>query len=967
MNMTRLIVYLSIAAGATLCENTYAQTRTWNGSGSDDYWSTSNNWGGIAPVANDALIFGGTARCTNVNDLAADTAINGITFNSGSALFSLSGSRITLGGNVVNNDNDSHRLNFDMILNATRTFTATRGSMYLNGNVSGSGGANQGGANILVLAGTNSYQGPTTVSLIGIIRLLNDSALGTADAGTTVVSGGRLELGGGVTVTGEVVTINGNGGSNSSGALQVQNGSNTWAGGILLGSNDARIGVGAAAASGILVVSGVIDDGASTYNLGIRSVDNLGSVVLSGSNTYKGETKIVVGTLKLGGGDNRLPTNTVVRLGNGSNISFASFDLNGQNQTVAGITQDGADTWRWSITNSSASASTLTVNTRGSAYTCSSPLYGNINLTKGGTNTLTLSPNVNPFTGQTLVREGKLVVGGPWVLQDSTFNTGDSAMGVLSFGTNTVANFGGLVGTNDLVMTNSSGAAVSLRIRGSQTTSYDGRIVGGGDFTKTGAGTLTLKKAGSYTGKTFIVNGKLVIPSEDVLGVMPSGFVQDQITFDGGTLKTFSNFVFSADNRGVTLAAGGGTLEIPDVTNVFTVAKTFVGGGALTKRGAGVLTLVSSNAYVGVTTVAEGVMRITDNRALGSSLTGTVINLNCQLQLANGLTVAGEPITISGPGMTANVPASVPQSNRGALQADANAFAEWAGPMTLASGDSRVGAQDGGNLTISGVISGGAGNALRTSSNPGDRLRGTVLKGQNTYSGNTEITRGTVFIGATNTLPAASVLDVHWSNANNYDYAALDLSGFNQTVGGLKNTGDSGGNAVVTNSSATEATLTVNQAVTTDFGGVLAGKFAVVKSGAGSLSLTNRNFYSGTTTVSGGTLKIGVNNAIPTNTTLVLAGGAFDVGSKTNTVASLSLTASSSLALGTGKLTVTNQGADTWSGFLTLTGTLGPATLRFLPTLSADQLQCVRYNGRHVSINASGYISIYQGTLLRVN
>ena len=959
----RVVFALALALGAA---DVHAQTiRTWNGGGGDDNWSTANNWGGTAPVGGESLVFGGTTRCTNVNDLAADTSITGITFNSGSALFSLSGNRISLGGNVVNNAIASHRLNFDMILSATRTFNMTSGSMYLNGNVSGGGGISQGGANILVLAGTNSYQGTTTVSSAGIIRLQNDGTLGTADAGTTVVSGGRLELGGGVTVTGEVVTINGNGGSNSSGALQVQNGSNTWAGGILLGSTDARIGIGASAASGILVVSGVIDDGANAFNLGIRNVDTLGTVVLSGTNTYKGETKIVVGVTKLSGGDNRLPTNTVIRLGNGSNISAAIFDLNGQSQTVAGLAQDGTSMSMW-ITNSAALASTLTVNPRTSAYTYSGLLCGNINLTKGGTNTLTLSAYINPFTGQTVVREGKLAMGGPWVLQDSTFNTGDSAMGVLAFGTNTVANFGGLVGTNDLVMANSSGMAVTLRIRGSQTTVYDGHVVGGCDFTKTGTGAFTMKNAGSYTGKTYIVNGKLVIPSEDVLGVMPAGFVQDQITFDGGTLRIFSNTVFSASNRGVTLAAGGGTLEVTDYTNVLTEAKTLIGVGPLTKRGAGVLTMACSNAYDGVTSVAEGVMRITDPRALGNTSNGTVVSVGCQLQLVNGLTVTGEPITISGAGLTATTPPSIPQPNRGALQADANAAAEWAGPVILAYGESRVGAQDGGNLTISGVISGSAGNNLRTSSNPGDMSRGTVLKGQNTYTGNTEITRGTLFLGATNTLPAASVLDVHWSNANNYEYAALDLNGFDQTVGGLQNSGISGGNAVVTNRSATAVTLTVNQSGTTVFNGVLAGKFSLVKSGNGTLSLTNRNWYTGTTTVSGGTLRFSVNNAIPTNSTVVLSGGTLDISSTTNTLASLSVTSNSTLTLGSGKLAFNSQSATDWSGQLNLAGTVDATALRFQPALSAEQIGLIRNDGKRVTQNASGYIIPVRGTIIRI-
>ncbi len=961
MNIARLTAYLSFVVLAIGSTPALAQTtRTWNGGGENDTWSASNNWGGFTLVGNESLAFGGTARLTNVNDLAADTPFTNITFNSGAGPFRLTGNRIALGGNIANNDGDNQQLDMDMLLAGTRTLNAGSGNLLLNGVLSGSGGLVKSGATTVVLAGDNTYEGATSVNS-GFLRITHDRALGSAAGGTTVGNSYRLELGG-VSVTGEVVTINGNGGNNN-GALQVYAGSNTWAGTIMIGTTDSRIGV--TPANGILVVSGVIDDGVNTFNLGIRNGDLGGPVVLAGPNTYKGETKIVVGTVRLSGGDNRLPTNTVLRLGNGSSLQYAVLDLNGMNQTVAGITQDG--NMPWSISNSTAVTSTLTVNNR-NPYTYAGVLYGNINLTKSGTNTLTLSGNINPFTGQTVVRDGRLALVGPWALQDSTFNTGDGAMGVLALGTNTVVNFGGLVGTNDLVLTNGSGVAVSLRIRGSQTTAYDGRIVTGCDFTKTGTGSFTLKNAGSYTGRTTIINGKLIIPSEDTLGVMPAGFVPDQITFDGGTLRSFSNFVFSADNRGVTLAAGGGTLEVPDTTNTFTVLKTLTGAGALTKRGAGVLILASSNAYDGVTTVADSILRVGDNHALGSTAGGTVVTAGGQLELTNGVTVTGEAVTISGAGMTVTpVPPSAPQVNRGALQAGVNATAEWSGPVFLAASGARVGAQDGGNLIISGVVSdGGANRALQASSHPNDRLRGTVLKGQNTYAGNTEIVRGTLFAGAANTLPAVSMLDVHWSSANNYDYTAFDLNGFDQTIGGLKNSGDSGGNAMVTNSSATAVTLTINQSATTDFGGVLAGKFALVKGGTGTLNLTNRNWYSGATTVSNGTLKIGFNNAIPTNTTLVLAGGTLDVAGKTNTVASLVLTADSTLALDAGKLTVSSQGTDTWSGQLNLTGTLGPTTLRFLPTLSAGQLQLIRADGKHVGINAAGYIYIAHGTLIRV-
>src|SRR4051794_10279488 len=56
---------------------------TWNGGGAaDNSWTTALNWiGGVAPVANDALVFDGAISPTNINTFTADTQFNGITFN----------------------------------------------------------------------------------------------------------------------------------------------------------------------------------------------------------------------------------------------------------------------------------------------------------------------------------------------------------------------------------------------------------------------------------------------------------------------------------------------------------------------------------------------------------------------------------------------------------------------------------------------------------------------------------------------------------------------------------------------------------------------------------------------------------------------------------------------------------------------------------------------------------------------
>lgn len=960
--MNRMTRFVGGVCACVICTWASAQTLTWSGAGESDLWSAANNWGGIAPVGGESLIFAGTTRCTNVNDLASGTAVAGITFSTDAGAFSLSGASIALNGTVVNSSARMPLINLDMALSATRTVNTLSNNVTLAGSISGSGGLIKTGGNTLYLSGSNTYEGVTTVNS-GAIRVSHPNALGSTLGGTIVTADPyRLELSGNITVSNEAVTIIGKG--NNNGVLQTVSGSNTWAGPVILGATDARIGV--TPSNGVLVVAGVISDGTNAYSLVVRNADNGGPTILTSTNAYKGETKIIVGTLRLAGGDDRLPTNTVVRLGNSSNIATALLDLCGYNQTVAGMAQDGTTMPRKIINSVTSTVSTLTVNTR-SAYTYSGSLSGNLNLEKVGTNRLTLAA-FNDCFGQVSVREGILQLGTATALNDATLNTGTNAMGILSFDTNTVINVGGLVGSNDLVMTNTLGAPIHLRIRGTQTTSFDGRILSGSDLTKTGFGTFTLKHPATYTGRTYLVDGRLIIPYEDVLGVYPATFVQDQIIFDGGTLSFSSNFVLGASNRGITLNAGGAKFEQTDTNSTLTISKNLIGSGGLWKLGSGMVTLPVSNAYDGVTTVSRGILRVANPFALGSTVGGTVVESGYQLELADGVNVVNETLTIYSGGMTMTpVPPASPQVNRGAFQAGVNATAEWAGPLILGNNSTRVGAQNGGHLILSGVISGSnVANPLQISGNPGDRVKGVELRGQNTFAGKTELVRGVLVMGAENTLPSTTIVNVHWSSANSNELALLDLNGFSQIVAGLQNTGYSGSYAVITNRSATLATLTVNQAIDTDYNGLLLGNIALAKGGAGTLILTNQNAYSGATVVSGGTLRLAVNNALPVTNGVVLAGGTLDLAGSAQTIGSLNVTGASIVRLNGGSLAVTAQTADAWTGTVVVEGTLGATTLRIQPALTAEQLSHIQYEGGSVVQNAQGYIHKYYGTTLLI-
>jgi autotransporter-associated beta strand protein len=216
--------------------------------------------------------------------------------------------------------------------------------------------------------------------------------------------------------------------------------------------------------------------------------------------------------------------------------------------------------------------------------------------------------------------------------------------------------------------------------------------------------------------------------------------------------------------------------------------------------------------------------------------------------LANGITVTGESLNITGVGTDFN----------GALQAAASATATWAGPVVLNT-SARVGTGIGGTLTISGAISSGTEPSLLVSAGAGGT--GTVIvsaaSGNNTYTGNTTIFRGVLQLGADDTLPTGTTLDVDGSSAA--EDSTFDLNNFNQTVARLQrtDTGGGAGGSFVTNTGANLKTLTVNQSTTSTYNGIIQGNLALTKSNTGSLTLTGVNTYSGATTISAGTLQIG--------------------------------------------------------------------------------------------------------------
>ena len=198
----------------------------------------------------------------------------------------------------------------------------------------------------------------------------------------------------------------------------------------------------------------------------------------------------------------------------------------------------------------------------------------------------------------------------------------------------------------------------------------------------------------------------------------------------------------------------------------------------------------------------------------------------------------------------------------------------------------------------------------------------------------------------------------------------LDLTSVtNPAIGSLSATDGLGSRVLL--GSNTVLNLGGNNASTV-FDGVISGGGSLAKNGSGTLTLSGTNTYIGVTTLTSGTLALCVNGALNVSSNIVLAGGTLNPGTTTNALQRLSVTGAATIALGDGscKLTFADSGSAIWTGALTLTGTLGPTTLRFGTSrngLTLAQLNSLTVGKQKFRLDSQGYLfRLREGTLLSI-
>ena len=144
-----------------------------------------------------------------------------------------------------------------------------------------------------------------------------------------------------------------------------------------------------------------------------------------------------------------------------------------------------------------------------------------------------------------------------------------------------------------------------------------------------------------------------------------------------------------------------------------------------------------------------------------------------------------------------------------------------------------------------------------------------TLSGNNTYSGSTTVTGGTLTLNSGQAIPDNGVVTLSDSNGVSL---AVKVS---ETIGSLRGGGANGGNVSLSDGHNLTVVETGNQT----FAGQITGAGGLVKSGSGTLSLTkNNNSFVGGVTIDGGTLR-GTNGAISSfNTVVVNSGGTLGMG-----------------------------------------------------------------------------------------
>jgi autotransporter-associated beta strand protein len=785
-----------------------------------------------------------------------------------------------------------------------------------------------GGATAVTLSAPNPDSNSATLDSISL-----NNANNSYSGGTFLNGGGSVKFASGGTAFGTgTVTLGSQYGSDVSYGDISFNGGATLTSGLLasaMGNNEDpgndEIGSNTGGTWTLIGAPG----SSATYNGstgGISSTRAIGLVLdggteifgaMSNTGSFNGFNALTVngGTLQLGNGYSGVlqDQTTKVVLGGGT---FAEVG------NVAGF-------YSQTITNGitvNSGGSTLVVNSNGGAGTVFSPgaitrnVGGTVNFSlptaQGGSQTATngittTTTNTNGILGgyatvggtdwatnSTNASGGNIIglsastinsyTNDTWAAGDNTTVTGNDTIGSgnttnsLRFnapGANTVT----LAGTNILT---SGGLLVTPNVVANPTTITGGTLEGGNGtdlvviqnnttgnltiastianntsataLTKSGAGTLVLSGANSYTGALYLNGGILNGNTSNING----GNTTNGIVFNGGTLQAAAGGITTA--KAVTVGINGATID--------TTGGNVTLSGNVTKDGGN--EFAGAGAFGGFNATGVGALTVTGGNTL--TLSGTASTFGGGLVISNGtvLDSAASGTGTLGSGYVTFGASNTPTLNLGnhsvvvaGLIGSGNN-----GIITANSGASTLTLDGVLNANYGGVIQNGTGSIALTL-NLNSPLDSQTLSGNNTYTGATLVSVGTLTAGVASTYSGGNQTSGAFgvnsavTLGNSTSPATLNLGTFSNQIGSLAGGGTLAGTVNV----GVGATLTVGGSnINTSFAGTIGGSGAFLMNASGNQTFTGANSYTGGTTVSAG-------NLFANNATSSLGNGAVSV------------------------------------------------------------------------------------------
>ncbi len=972
---------LSVASGSNVSANTafgltFGAT-TLNGSAIFD---VANNGTGIGTLTLGAVGESGGARAltkqgagtlvmTGTNTYTGGTTLSAgtLTVNSGAALAGGTGS-LTVNSGTLNLNNAAQTVGTfsgaggTVNLGAGHTLTVTQGAdATYAGTIAGSGALVKDGANTLTLSGSNSYTGATTISL-GTLKLgaaggATNTPLGTTAAGTTVSSGGALDLNGFTLGTAEALTLNGTG-VGSTGALTNSGAAASYSGAVTLGAASSIGGTGNISLGGALSGSAALTKAdANTLTLSGNSSGFTGALNINQGTVVATTSNNALGT---GTAGTTVASGAMLALQGGVSVANGTLSLAGTGVGSAGAltNNSGNNTWNNSITLTGAAS----IGTQGGILTigATSPGFAPSGdtepsesgfITLGG-NTLTftgagtgivVNDRIRDFAGQTSRTSYNYppltLVASPETTTPSNVIVNMTGGGYVQY----LANANSYTGTTTvqagtLILDTITNAGAPHDPNTASFHAINGNLVIGDGAGAAGSAVVQLGSGGSAN-EVIAHTSTVPLYQDGTLNINNQAQTIDALTFTGGSVTLGTGTLYL--NNDVTVnASAGNTASIsgstgyvsmtlqrtagvdtgPDATRTFTVnhgaGNTYdltlsgiLANGNLVKAGDGVMMLNNNNTFVGTTAVNAGILNVQSGTDVsqrsglgagnGTDAQGTTVAGGATLQLQGGIAITSEKLNLSGTGYT----------SLGALNnlSGSNTFGAAATTLINLNADATITAS-GGTLTIPTNIGSSSNNALTFDTAAGTTV--TVSGGINTGTGSST----TVTKAGTGTLVLTG--SSSYQGATNVQAGVVSV----QNNFGL-------GSALAGTTVASGAELQLSNAAN---GNLSIGAEALTISGAGIGGTAGALHNVAGTNSFGGLVTLAAASTIKSDsaTSLTLSGGTSSAGYGLTIAGAGSTTISGNMSNSTGSLTKNDAGAFTFAGTVNgTTGTVGAAHL----------------------------------------